>query len=141
MDKFESKRGAGRRFAAVLVCAATVMVAPAASWANDDVVMARDAGTGLGSVLATVVYAPTKTVYALGGLLVGGLAYAFSGGDADVARVVLEPSVLGDYVITTEHLRRERPVEFFGRATRADDPAARRYEGEERDVAAAPDGW
>ena len=57
----------------------------------------------------------TRSVDAFGGLVVGGLAYAFSGGDADVARVVLEPSVMGDYTITTEHLSGERKVEFFGR--------------------------
>ena len=67
----------------------------------------------------------------LGGLVVGGLAWAFSGGDNEVAKVVLTPSVLGDYVVTPRHLKREEPLEFFGR-----DPD---YMPEEIDVAASPE--
>ena len=105
--------------------------------------MAKDAGMGLGSAIASLVYAPTKSLYALGGVVVGGLAFAFSGGDADVARVVLEPSVLGDYVITTDHLTGDRAIQFFGQ--RGDyagqDETQDRYREMDGDVAAAPDGW
>lgn len=77
--------------------------------------MASEAGLGLGSVLASLVYGPTKVVYAVAGATVGGLAFLFSGGDADVAGVILTPSVRGDYVITPAHLRGEREIEFLGR--------------------------
>lgn len=103
--------------------------------------MAKSAGMGLGSGLATLVYAPAKTLYALGGVMVGGLAYAFSGGDADVARVVLEPSVLGDYVITPQQLDGQRPIAFFGQQRLPEDDYDRAYRAEEPDVASAPDGW
>ncbi|MEE2665810.1 MAG: hypothetical protein VX681_16975 [Myxococcota bacterium] len=103
--------------------------------------MAKNAGVGLGSAVASLLYAPVKTGYAFGGVLVGGLAFVFSGGDADVARVVLEPSVMGDYVITTEHLSGEREIEFFGRRELPQDRYQRDYEAVEGDVASAPDGW
>lgn len=137
MNKTTTRRGANRRLAAALVCASALITAPATVSAND-AAMAKNAGVGLGSAVATLLYVPAKTFYAFGGLVVGGLAYAFSGGDADVARVVLEPSVLGDYVITADHLTGERDVEFFGRQA----PVAETYEDRyESDVAAAPEGW
>lgn len=140
MNKTRTRRGATRRFAIALVCAAALVFAPAAVWA-DDVEMAKDAGVGLGSAMASLLYVPAKTFYAFGGLLVGGLAYAFSGGDADVARVVLEPSVLGDYVITPDHLAGEREIEFFGRQAQTEERYERSYQAEESDVASAPEGW
>ena len=88
--------------------------APATAMA-DSLDMSKSAGLGVGSAMATLVYAPVKLCYALGGLVIGGLAWGFSGGDNSVAGVVLTPSVLGDYVITPAHLRGEEPVEFFGR--------------------------
>ena len=133
-------RGAGRRLAVALVCAGALVGPPTAAWA-DDVEMAKSAGVGLGSAVATLVYAPVKTFYALGGVMVGGLAYAFSGGDADVARVVLEPSVLGDYVITPQQLSGERPVEFFGQQPLPERVYESAYRVEETDVASAPEGW
>lgn len=140
LDKTRTRRGAVRRLAAALVCASAIISMPAATWA-DDVAMAKKGGLGFGSAVATLLYAPAKTLYALGGVVVGGLAYAFSGGDGDVARVVLEPSVLGDYVLTTEHLTGEHEIKFFGRQQRPQDQYERGYEADEADVAAAPDGW
>lgn len=140
MDQIKSRRSAVRRFAVALVCATAIVSAPAAVWA-DDAAMAKDAGVGLGSAVASLLYAPVKTGYAFGGVFVGGLAYVFSGGDADVARVVLEPSVMGDYVITTEHLSGEREIEFFGRRDLPQDRYQQDYQAVEADVAAAPDGW
>lgn len=142
-SRTERRRATGaRRIGAVITCAVAVAAAPAASWA-DDAAMAKDAGVGLGSAIASLLYAPVKTAYALGGVVVGGLAWAFSGGDAEVARVVLEPSVLGDYVITTGHLTGQQQIEFFGRQ---DEPASAyqdryRETPPESDVASAPEGW
>lgn len=92
--------------------------------------MGKNVGVGVGSAFASLVYAPVKLCYAFGGLLVGGMAWAFSGGDNDVAMVVITPSVLGDYVVTPDHLTGEQSLEFFGR-----DP---QYAEENLDVAAAP---
>jgi hypothetical protein len=129
------------RRACAIACAIAIVSVPTAAFANDDAEMAKDAGMGMGSALASLIYAPTKTLYALGGLLVGGLAFAFSGGDADVARVVIEPSVLGDYVVTTDHLTGDRAIQFFGQRSDAQTGDQDRYRETQNDVAAAPDGW
>lgn len=118
-----------------------MLAVPTAAFANDDAEMAKSAGVGLGSAIASLVYAPVKSLYALGGVLVGSLAFAFSGGDADVARVVLEPSVLGDYVITRDQLTGDRSIQFFGRRSDLQTGDIDRYREAEADVAAAPDGW
>ena len=55
-----------------------------------------------------------KMVYALCGLVFGGMAWGLSGGDSDVMLAVVTPSVRGDYVVTPSHLRMERRLEFFG---------------------------
>jgi len=73
------------------------------------------AGWGALSALTSLVYAPVKVVYAVGGLVVGGFAWVFSAGDNDVVKTVTTPAVRGDYVVTPEHLRGERPLEFIGR--------------------------
>ena len=111
-----------------IACGA-IALSPAGALAEEEDGMGTSAAVGVASGLATLIYAPLKLTYAAGGLLVGGLAWAFSGGDNSVVRVVLAPSVLGDYVVTPSQIRGEEPLEFFGR-----DP---RYAGGS-DVAASP---
>lgn len=76
--------------------------------------LAEDAGLGVGSFLASAVYAPLKLVYATCGLVAGGLAWVLSGADDDVAMRVIGPAVSGDYVITPDHLRDPLAIEFIG---------------------------
>lgn len=78
-----------------------------------------DAGVGIAAGLASLVYTPAKVLYALGGGVAAGMAYLASAGNQDVAEPILTPSLRGDYVVTPEHLRGERTLEFFGR-----EPAA-----------------
>ena len=118
----------GRKLAMSWALCGFLAMAPAAAMA-DSLEMSKNAGLGVGSAMASLVYAPVKLCYAIGGLVVGGLAWAFSGGDKSVAKVVLTPSVLGDYVITPAHLRGTQTIEFFGR-----DPD---YRLEKTDVAAS----
>ena len=102
---------------------------------------AVDGGLGLGAVLCTVVYAPVKLVYALSGSMVGALAWAFTGGDGDAARGVMAPAVYGDYVVTPDHLRNPRSLEFFGREpTGGYDAIASNGTGELPPVSARPPG-
>ena len=89
------------------------------------------AGLGLGSVLATALYAPVKIVYATGGAVVGGLAWIFTGGNTDAAMAIFRPSMAGDYVVTPEHLCNPRSIEFIGKAQ---EPA----QAKQPDVSAPP---
>lgn len=108
----------GRRLrAASLVCALALGLAAGPARADD---MAGEGGMGVAAALASLIYGPVKVVYAASGLVFGGIAWALSGGDSAVMQAVITPAVRGDYVITPDVLRRERPLEFFGR-----DPAYR----------------
>ena len=129
MDTRKIGSSKARKRAMGWVLSGFLAFAPATAMA-DSLDMSKSAGLGVGSAMATLVYAPVKLCYALGGLVIGGLAWGFSGGDNSVAEVVLTPSVLGDYVITPAHLTGEEPVEFFGREARPKEVA----------VSAAPRG-
>ena len=78
-------------------------------------VAAAEAGTGIASVAATLIYSPVKVVYSVMGVVFGGFAYGLSGGDAQVMQAVMIPAVRGDYVVTPSHIKGERTIEFFGR--------------------------
>lgn len=73
------------------------------------------------SVAATIVYFPFKSVYALGGGIVGGLAYLLSGGSEQTAKSIWIPSMYGTYFISPEHLTGERPVRFVGVAADSEE--------------------
>jgi hypothetical protein len=93
--------------------------------------MASDGALGAAAGLTSVVYAPIKVIYAAGGSVVAGLAYVLSGGDAEVAKPILDASVRGDYVVTPDHMRGDKTIEFVGRP--AESPT---YGDSEPDVAA-----
>jgi hypothetical protein len=95
-----------------------VTIAPGAALA--DTGMSSEGGMGAAAALSSLVYGPVKIVYAVCGLVFGGMAWGLSGGDSAVMHAVVTPSVRGDYVITPSILRRDRPLEFFG-----SDPAYR----------------
>ena len=88
--------------------------------------MGREGGLGAAAALSSLVYAPVKLLYATGGLVIGGFAWAFTAGDSEVATSVFTRSVRGTYVITPEMLTGEVPVAFIGRSTspRRTEPAA-----------------
>jgi hypothetical protein len=95
------------------VAAVALSLAPATSRAED---LGNEAGLGAAAALSSLLYAPVKLVYALGGGLTAGLAWVFSAGDSDVVNPIIDASLRGDYVITPDHLRGQRPVEFIGRS-------------------------
>ena len=74
----------------------------------------NEAALGVGSFFLTLVYTPLKMAYAIGGGIVGGFAWALTGGDLETAQDVWEPSVYGTYVITPDHLKGNEPVRFVG---------------------------
>ena len=103
-----------RNLGALFACLLVFGLAPGAARAGGSA--GAEAGYGVAAGLCSLVYAPTKVLYALGGLLVGGFAWVFSAGDNEVARSVVTPAVLGDYVVTPSVLRGEDGLEFIGKA-------------------------
>jgi len=85
-------------------------------------------GYGVGSVLASCVYAPAKLVYAGVGGLTGGVGYMLTGGNKDVAQKIWTPSVRGTYVITPEMLKGKEQVQFVGQ------PERKTYQPQENNV-------
>jgi hypothetical protein len=83
---------------------------------------ASGAGMQAASAVATILYFPLKAAFAIGGGIVGGLAYAFSGGSEQTAKNIWIPSMYGTYIITPEHLTGDRAVRFLGVA--AEEPAS-----------------
>lgn len=85
---------------------------------------ASGAGMGALSAVSTILYFPFKGAFAIGGGIVGGLAYLFSGGSEQTAKNIWIPSMYGTYVITPEHLSGDRPVRFFGVAAESERAVA-----------------
>ena len=75
---------------------------------------ASSAGMGAAAGLSTILYLPLKAAFAIGGGLVGGLAYAFSGGNENAAKSIWTTSMYGTYIITPDHLRGDKPIRFLG---------------------------
>src|SRR5215468_12333368 len=103
----------GRRSIAVLCFALVVAASPGVARADEPTY--ENAGLGAASALSSLIYGPFKVAMAISGLIVGGLAYPLSGGDADITMKVINTSVRGDYVVTPSNLRGDQPLEFFGR--------------------------
>jgi hypothetical protein len=82
------------------------------AWAEDG---AAEAGTGAASAIASLVYGPAKIGYSVLGVVFGGIAWGLSGGDTEVLNAVISPAIRGDYVITPNHIRGDRSIEFIGR--------------------------
>ena len=101
-----------RKASLVLACILMLGMGPGAAQAEG---AGSEAGYGILAGLSSLVYAPVKVVYALGGAVVGGFAWLFSAGDNDVARAVVTPAVRGDYVVTPSNLRGEEELEFIGK--------------------------
>ena len=78
------------------------------------------AGMQASAALSTILYFPFKAAFAIGGGLVGGLAYLFSGLNEQTAKSIWVPSMYGTYVITPEHLTGDRSVRFLGVAAEND---------------------
>jgi hypothetical protein len=88
--------------------------APAPASENTEGGNASSAGMGAAAGLSTLLYLPLKAAFAIGGGVVGGLAYAFSGGNENAAKSIWTTSMYGTYIITPDHLRGDRPIRFLG---------------------------
>ncbi len=121
-----------RSLCAGVVSAAMIVALAGPAQAEESV--SREGGWGALAGLGTLLYSPTKVVYAGLGMVFGGIAYGLSGGDREVLESVITPAVRGDYVLQPAHLRGEKRLEFFGRDPSYDhvDVAAEPRLSEER---------
>ena len=101
------------RFGA-LALGLTLLLGPASARADDDESTAYSGLAGIGAVLSTLVYAPLKVAYAVGGTAISGLAYVWTVGDTAVAGPIFFSAIRGDYVVHPEHLEGRRDLEFVG---------------------------
>lgn len=83
---------------------------------------ASSAGMQAAAGLCTILYFPFKAAFAIGGGIVGGLAYAFSGGNEQAAKSIWDTSLRGTYYISPDHLQGNRPIRFLGVADSNDAP-------------------
>jgi hypothetical protein len=72
-------------------------------------------GIGAASVLLSIPYGAAKVTYAALGGIIGGFAYLFSAGDKDAAQAVWIPSLHGTYVLTPDHLKGDKSIQFIGK--------------------------
>lgn len=101
----------------IVVITCTMVAAPVWSQSSSGDTQLRTAsgpGMEVAAAAATILYFPFKAAFAIGGGIVGGLAYVFSGFNETTAKNIWIPSMLGTYVITPEHLTGDRPVRFLG---------------------------
>jgi hypothetical protein len=103
-----------RRSALLSALILALAAAPTAAWADMGSDLPNEGGIGAVAALSTLIYGPVKLTYAVLGLLVGGAAWGLSGGDQQVLSSVVNPALRGDYVVTPEHIKMERSLEFYG---------------------------
>jgi hypothetical protein len=102
----------------LLLSFSSLVIAPTglAKTTGQDTSDGTPAGASLqaASWLLTIPYGAFKLGIALAGGLVGGMTYAFTGGNLEAAQSVWEASMYGTYVITPEHLKGQEPIRFIG---------------------------
>jgi hypothetical protein len=111
--------GAWRRLIAILLLCALgqgLLAVPAGaeepgSSGTSDLLM------GASCLVVGVPYTAFKLTFAGLGAIIGTFAYALSGGNDDAAQKVWDASLRGTYIITPEHLRGQKRVEFVGRTS------------------------
>ncbi len=110
----------------IAFCAIT-MVPPAwsqeTSLSSSEGGSASSAGMQAAAGLLTIPYVVCKAAFAIGGGIVGGLTYVFTGGNENAAKSVWTTSMYGTYILTPEHLQGDRPIRFLGVADSPDMPA------------------
>jgi hypothetical protein len=72
------------------------------------------AGLQAASWLATVPYGAAKILYAVGGGVVGSLAWVMTGGNTDIAKAIFTPTMTGHYIVQPQNLTGDRALHFVG---------------------------
>lgn len=76
-----------------------------------------EAGLQAACWMLSMPYGAAKVAYAIGGGIVGGLAWAMTGGNLEVAKSVWIPSMTGDYIVQPQHLTGEKYLYFVGESS------------------------
>ena len=104
-------------FVLIMTVMGLTMVPPGVTFAEDQT-SGTDSSEGTGiqvaSWLLTIPYCAGKSAFAVAGSVVGGLGYAFSGGNSETAQAIWTKSVYGTYILRPAHLRGEEPIHFLG---------------------------
>jgi len=94
------------------------------TWAESEDTKAEntitEGGLGLASLLATIPYGLAKIGYAAVGAIAGGLNYLE--GKKESAEEIWDSALEGTYILTPDHLRGKKPIQFLGEP-RAASPA------------------
>ncbi len=119
--------------AVVLLLALSIITMSPSAWSQDNMASSSNASAEGGSAssagmqaaagFSTLLYLPLKAAFAISGGIVGGLAYAFSGGNEQAAKSIWTTSLYGTYILTPDHLQGNRPIRFLGVADSNDAPA------------------
>src|SRR6184192_1081205 len=115
----ERERTAMRRVLVALVLLGIVLGRPAPLRAHN---AAAELGLAVGAAAGNLVYLPVKGIVALGGLVLGGVTGALTGGDVRAAYAIWVPAASGTYLLTPAKLEGTEPIEFFG-SDYADQPS------------------
>ena len=103
---------------------------PALVRAEDDTSSVRSeeslpatAGLGLASFLATIPYGVAKIGYAIAGGIAGGLEYLYEGKKTPAVEEIWDSSLGGTYILTPDHLRGKKEIEFVGKTKPQPSPS------------------
>ncbi|HKO30614.1 MAG TPA: hypothetical protein VJU54_05720 [Nitrospiraceae bacterium] len=124
-------------FVLIVTVMGLTMMPPGLAFAQDQT-SGTDSSEGTGiqvaSWLLTIPYCVGKSAYAIAGSVVGGLGYAFSGGNTDTAQTIWTKSVYGTYILRPAHLRGEEPIHFVGEADENKNETVKRAEAASTDA-------
>ena len=103
-----------------LVASALVLAGSPAAAASRGAEVAEQVGLGLAAGTCTALYLPAKVLVSVTGLAVSGATWLVTGGDRDPALEILERTGGGDWIVTQQHLRGDRPFYVLAEDTRPD---------------------
>ena len=96
----------------LLLCA--ILISPQAFASEQTDSGTNQLVTGAACFIVTPVYGAFKLVYAGAGAIAGGLAWVFTGGDKRAAQKIWDASMKGTYIITPDHLKGRKRINFIG---------------------------
>jgi hypothetical protein len=79
----------------------------------------KGVGVGAGTAVGNVLYVPAKLAYGILGSVAGGVGWAVTGGNTQVANTIWRSSLGGDYVLTPNMVAGQEPIHFSGPTTTA----------------------